>query len=466
MAGENFCPRSSDSPNQLLPRWFKPPLVSPLDTHQRTTFGKTRSLFLSLFHSLLFNPPINHLRESLAALVNALLPPLKPPPPPHFRPNILTTPPPRPPYPRYPPPTTKPGGFQKTKPNHAPLKVLSSGIDRTLLLSSSSSSSSSTSTHHQPARTMVDAPITRSRARAGSISNATTPLSNTPSMNSSSTSLSSMADEKPLVDTYGNKFEIPNFTIKDIRDAIPKHCYNRSAIRGLGYVLRDIVLLATNLYAFQFHIIPALSEQHPAVRGLAWAAYTFMQGLFGTGIWVLAHECGHQAFSESKIVNDTVGWVLHSALLVPYFSWKISHGKHHKATGHLERDMVFVPKTRTEYGRRFAGIGRDIADLTEETPIATLIHVVLQQLFGWPMYILTNVTGHNFHVRQSEGRGQGKKNGNFGGVNHFNPASPLYDAKDAKLIVLSDIGIGITMYLVYLGAQAFGAWNMAIWYGI
>lgn len=315
---------------------------------------------------------------------------------------------------------------------------------------------------------MVDAPVTRSRTRAGSVSAATTPLSGTPSMNSSSTSLSSLGDEKPkpLVDTYGNKFEIPQFTMKDIRDAIPKHCFNRSTLRGLSYVARDFVLLASNFYLFNNHIIPALSEQHPVVRGVAWGVYTFFQGLFGTGIWVLAHECGHQAFSPSKTINDTVGWVLHSSLLVPYFSWKISHGKHHKATGHLERDMVFVPKTRNEYARRFAGIGKDIADLTEETPIATLSHTVLQQLFGWPMYIITNVTGHNYHVRQMEGRGKGKRNGVGGGVNHFNPASPLYEAKDAKLILLSDIGIGLTLWGIYLACQQWGAANVAIWYGI
>jgi omega-6 fatty acid desaturase (delta-12 desaturase) len=129
---------------------------------------------------------------------------------------------------------------------------------------------------------------------------------------------------KPLLDTYGNEFEIPDFTIKDIRDAVPPHCFERSGLRGLAYVARDLFLLAFTFYAFNFHIIPALAAYPSAVRVAAWGVYTFLQGLFGTGIWVLAHECGHQAFSTSGAFNDFVGWVLHSSLLVPYYSW--THG--------------------------------------------------------------------------------------------------------------------------------------------
>ena len=36
---------------------------------------------------------------------------------------------------------------------------------------------------------------------------------------------------------------------------------------------------------------------------------------------MIAHECGHQAFSKWQSVNDGVGLVLHSLLLVPYYSW-------------------------------------------------------------------------------------------------------------------------------------------------
>ncbi|KAI1747001.1 fatty acid desaturase-domain-containing protein [Xylaria castorea] len=293
-----------------------------------------------------------------------------------------------------------------------------------------------------------------------------------PRPSASSTSLSSLASEdaaKPtfgrLTDTYGNEFQVPDYTIKDIRDAIPKHCFERSIPTSLYYVARDIASLAGTFYLFHTYVTPENIPSTP-VRALLWAFYTFAQGLFGTGMWVLAHECGHQAFSPSKVLNDTVGWVLHSALLVPYFSWKISHSKHHKATGNMERDMVFIPKTREEKASRLGKLAHELSELGEETPIVTFIMLLAQQLLGWPNYLLTNTTGHDNHERQIEGRGKGKHNGFLGGVNHFDPSSPLYEAKDAKLIVLSDIGLAITISaLVYVGNN-FGWSNLLVWYFI
>ncbi|KAJ2900729.1 delta-12 acyl-CoA desaturase [Zalerion maritima] len=292
-----------------------------------------------------------------------------------------------------------------------------------------------------------------------------------PRQSASCTSLSSLSEgeTKPenkygaLVDTYGNTFEVPDFTIKEIYDAIPKHCFERSAVRSLSYVARDIALLATTFYTFNTYLTPENVPFMPA-RVALWGVYSFMQGLFATGIWVLAHECGHQAFSPSKVLNDTVGWILHSSLFVPYFSWKISHGKHHKATGHMERDMVFVPRTREQAATRIGRMVHEMSELAEEAPIVTLIHLIGQQLIGWPKYLFTNVTGHNFHERQREGRGKGKANGGGGGVNHFDPRSPLYEAKDAKLILLSDIGLLIVGTVLYNLGQMYGWKNMLVWY--
>lgn len=307
------------------------------------------------------------------------------------------------------------------------------------------------------------------------VTNDSTPASSTnispadsprPSPSSSSLTSLSSVEELPatkLVDTHGNEFEIPDFSINEIHKAIPKHCFERSGLRGLGYVARDLVSLAVTFYLANTFIIP---EYVPSkgLRASLWGLYTVVQGLFGTGLWVLAHECGHQSFSPSKKLNDTVGWICHSMLLVPYFSWKISHGKHHKATGHMERDMVFLPKTRDEYASRVKHLVHELSELAEETPIVTALNLFSQQIGGWPMYLFTNVTGHNYHERQSEGRGKGKQNGLGGGVNHFDPASPLYEAKDAKLIFLSDVGLFVTGSILFAIGRNFGWMSLLVWY--
>lgn len=265
-----------------------------------------------------------------------------------------------------------------------------------------------------------------------------------------------------LIDTYGNEFKLPDYTIKDIREAIPKHCFERSAARGLYYVARDIVLLGTTFYLFNKFCTPEYVPSY-ALRAALWAGYTFVQGLFGTGLWVLAHECGHQSFSPSKTLNDTVGWFCHSALLVPYFSWKISHGKHHKATGNLERDMVFVPRTREQHATKMGYLVHEMHELMEETPIYTAATLLGQQLAGWPLYLIENLTGHNNHAKQPEGKGVGKKNGD-GSVNHFLPSSPLYEKKDEHLILLSDLGLLITATALFLVGRNFGFTNLLVWY--
>ncbi len=149
------------------------------------------------------------------------------------------------------------------------------------------------------------------------------------------------------VDTMGGvtraPVEVPPFTIGQLRKALPAHCFERSLLRSSAYLAADLAAAALLLAASQ--LIPA------GWPGLAlWPAYWFLQarspapqgplrrgpaahaqcsaptrgvrqGAVLTGVWVVAHECGHGAFSPWQPVNDGVGLVLHSCLLVPYFSW-------------------------------------------------------------------------------------------------------------------------------------------------
>ena len=94
-------------------------------------------------------------------------------------------------------------------------------------------------------------PILRSTTVDSSSSSANSTNASSPAQSPSSTSLSSLdsVDDLPLknqrgrlVDGYGNEFKVPDYTIKQIRDAIPAHCFERSAATGLYYVARDISL--------------------------------------------------------------------------------------------------------------------------------------------------------------------------------------------------------------------------------
>ncbi|KAK5118561.1 Oleate hydroxylase fah12 [Meristemomyces frigidus] len=326
------------------------------------------------------------------------------------------------------------------------------------------------STTALPQRAPLRRNITTDSAPSTSLNSVAGSPNDSPTASASSTSLSSLGSvedfqkqpEQKLVDSYGNEFKIPDYSIKDIRDAIPKHCFERSAVRGLSYVARDVALLAGTFYLFNTYCTPEVVPSF-SLRAALWTVYTFVQGLFGTGIWVLAHECGHQSFSPSKTINDTVGWICHSALLVPYFSWKISHGKHHKATGNMERDMVFVPRTREEHASKFGHAMHEMHELVEETPIYTAASLMVQQLGGWIYYLSANVTGHNNHAKQPEGKGVGRKNGD-GSVNHFFPSSPLYERKDEHLILLSDLGLLVTSSILFMVGRTFGWTNLLVWY--
>lgn len=257
---------------------------------------------------------------------------------------------------------------------------------------------------------------------------------------------SNRVEPASAIDTYGNVFEAPDYSIKDILKAIPAHCYERRVFESLYYVFRDIFWMVVFGFLANNYIelIP-----NQALRFVAWSGYCFVQGLFGTGLWVLAHECGHQAFSDYGWVNDSVGWVLHSYLMVPYFSWKFSHSKHHKATGHMDRDMVFVPKTKSTF-LKVRGV-EDVDDLIGDSPIYTLYTLVAQQLFGWIMYLFTNVTAGNDHPNVSSW-----------GKNHFNPNSVIFEKRDYWYIVLSDIGLILQSFILYTWYQNFGGFNLLV----
>lgn len=213
----------------------------------------------------------------------------------------------------------------------------------------------------------------------------------------------------------------------------------------MGYVLRDVTMAAVLGWAALTYI-PQIPNA--LLRGVAWMAYGYAQGLVCTGIWILAHEAGHGAFSVHRRFNDFVGWVLHSSLLVPYFSWKFSHHRHHRFTGHMEKDMAFVPQTKDAQGRPGLKTLYLDPEVFEDAPIVQLVQLLGHQLFGWQLYLFFNVSAG---VKSKQ-----REEPNWWRMSHFEPRSAVFRLNEAVYIALSDLGIGLTLTALYFASTAIG----------
>jgi len=130
----------------------------------------------------------------------------------------------------------------------------------------------------------------------------------------------------------------------EIRAVIPKECFTPDTATSLGYL--SVSLAGTALCTAAG--VSLLSVIGTSIWTLPiWTAYSAITGTVAMGLWVLAHECGHGAFSTNKTLQDTVGFILHSALLVPYYSWQRSHAVHHQYTNHMELGETHVPESIT-----------------------------------------------------------------------------------------------------------------------
>ncbi|KAI5460397.1 fatty acid desaturase-domain-containing protein [Mariannaea sp. PMI_226] len=236
--------------------------------------------------------------------------------------------------------------------------------------------------------------------------------------------------------------------MKSIKDAIPAHCFQPSLVTSYYYVVRDFTMVAALVWA-ALTFIPTISD--PYLRFGAWMVYGFLQGLVCTGVWILGHECGHNAFSLHTTLNAVTGWVLHSFLLVPFFSWKFSHHRHHLYHGHMEKDMAFVPATQPKASRQAIAAGIDWAELLEDTPISQAVRLLTHQLFGWQAYLLFNASsGVGSKQREVSGIASWLR------VSHFEPTSVVFRESEAIYIFLSDVGLAIMGTILYFVAQKIG----------
>lgn len=217
-----------------------------------------------------------------------------------------------------------------------------------------------------------------------------------------------------------------------------------------------------------------------------WVFYVIVQGAIMTGLWVLGHECGHKGFSASATVANAVGVIVHSFLLVPYFSWQTSHRKHHSHTGDMELDEVHLPEhinalvpsasygylhndkyaeqeSQARAGKPVNGAGSWIQNtgtflkevngtLQQYNFVFRTISFVLITTVGWFLYLVMNASGRRY-----------AKTGVLP-PNHFVPSSPIFTASDRVGVIVSNVVLSAYLYAFYLIAAKWSFGFFALTY--
>jgi len=220
---------------------------------------------------------------------------------------------------------------------------------------------------------------------------------------------------------------------KELKAVIPKDCFEPETAKSLGYLSVSTIgtALCTAVGVGMLGTIGTSIFTLPI-----WTAYAVVTGTVAMGLWVLAHECGHGAFSKNRNLQDAIGFTIHSLMLVPYFSWQRSHAVHHQYTNHMELGETHVPEEYNEDNSTFGKRQSLMDKFGDENGINLFagIQAFLHLVIGWPGYLLIGATG-------GPDRGM---------TNHYypnplttppNPRKELFPGNWKEKVYQSDIGI-------------------------
>lgn len=244
---------------------------------------------------------------------------------------------------------------------------------------------------------------------------------------------------------------------KELKAVIPKDCFEPETAKSLGYLSVSTIgtALCTAVGVGMLGTIGTSIFTLPI-----WTAYAVVTGTVAMGLWVLAHECGHGAFSKNRNLQDAIGFTIHSLMLVPYFSWQRSHAVHHQYTNHMELGETHVPEEYNEDNSTFGKRQSLMDKFGDENGINLFagIQAFLHLVIGWPGYLLIGATG-------GPDRGM---------TNHYypnplttppNPRKELFPGNWKEKVYQSDIGIAAVVGGLIAWAACHGVGEVMALYG-
>lgn len=112
--------------------------------------------------------------------------------------------------------------------------------------------------------------------------------------------------------------------LNELRKAIPASCFEKSLPKSLFYMFFDYGMWFGSLFLFSSLVNSATWATMPLLlKALACLVYWNVAGFFMWCIFVVGHDCGHTTFSEYALLNDILGHVMHSSIMVPFYPWQV-----------------------------------------------------------------------------------------------------------------------------------------------
>ena len=111
-----------------------------------------------------------------------------------------------------------------------------------------------------------------------------------------------------------------------IRKAIPKEAFEKSVVRSFYFMIFDYVIWFGSIFLMgQLAQSDLWTNFAFWQKALALLVYWNVSGFFMWATFIIGHDCGHGTFSDSELLNDIVGHITHSSIMVPFYPWQVCY---------------------------------------------------------------------------------------------------------------------------------------------
>jgi omega-6 fatty acid desaturase (delta-12 desaturase) len=166
----------------------------------------------------------------------------------------------------------------------------------------------------------------------------------------------------------------PAGSLLPVLRAIPPEAYENPTWKGLAYFARDLAFYGVCVAAL-------VTFSHPLLVVPLWGAIS----LATIALFVVGHDCAHQALFKSRRLNNLIGRISMLPSWHVYEGWVLGHNRvHHQFTVREGYDFVWHPYTPEQY--------------TAMSPFARLRHRFEWSWAGAGAYYLREVWWHKMAV--------------------------------------------------------------------